>query len=377
MGQEVEAAERTKSFSRYQVNEALMARAKPDAIFMHCLPAHRGQEVTDEVIESPASVVFDQAENRLHAQKAMLVQLFETGLGAGDRGPGKADYASRCLRRYGRDSVRGSSRAPAPAHRAGPQRPYNAPVRIDLNADLGESFGAWPMGQDALLMPVVSSANVACGGHAGDPGTMRRTVRLARSHGVAVGAHPGYPDLLGFGRREMQMSPQEVEDLVVYQVSALAGIARSEGVRLAARQGARRALQPGLPRRGPGRGHRPGGGRLRPVAGALRPARLSPAPGRARRRAAGGRRGVRRPGLPPRRLAGVAQPARQRDPRPRHGGRPRRRDGVRGIGRSDRRSAHRLRGRHPLRARRHARSAPRSRPRSAAGSKTPASPWPA
>ena len=76
MGREVEAAERTKSFSRYQVNEALMARAKPDAIFMHCLPAHRGQEVTDEVIESPASVVFDQAENRLHAQKAMLVQLF-------------------------------------------------------------------------------------------------------------------------------------------------------------------------------------------------------------------------------------------------------------------------------------------------------------
>ncbi|MGD9902697.1 MAG: LamB/YcsF family protein [Vicinamibacterales bacterium] len=105
-------------------------------------------------------------------------------------------------------------------------------MRIDLNADLGESFGAWPMGQDAQLMPVVSSANVACGGHAGDPGTMRRTVRLARAHGVAVGAHPGFPDLLGFGRREMQMSPQEVEDLVVYQVSALAGIARSEGVRL-------------------------------------------------------------------------------------------------------------------------------------------------
>ena len=77
MGQEVEAAERTKIFSRYQVNEALMARAKPDAIFMHCLPAHRGQEVTDEVIESAGSVVFDQAENRLHAQKAMLVQLFK------------------------------------------------------------------------------------------------------------------------------------------------------------------------------------------------------------------------------------------------------------------------------------------------------------
>jgi ornithine carbamoyltransferase len=76
MGQEVEAAERTKLFSRYQVNDALMARATPGAIFMHCLPAHRGQEVTDEVIESAASVVFDQAENRLHAQKAMLVELF-------------------------------------------------------------------------------------------------------------------------------------------------------------------------------------------------------------------------------------------------------------------------------------------------------------
>jgi ornithine carbamoyltransferase len=76
MGKEVEAAERTKLFGRYQVNEALMARAKPGAFFMHCLPAHRGQEVTDEVIESPASVVFDQAENRLHAQKAMLVHLF-------------------------------------------------------------------------------------------------------------------------------------------------------------------------------------------------------------------------------------------------------------------------------------------------------------
>ena len=88
------------------------------------------------------------------------------------------------------------------------------------------------MGQDAQLMPVISSANVACGGHAGDPGTMRRTVRLARSHGVAVGAHPGFADLVGFGRRELQMSAQDVEDLVLYQVSALAGIARSEGVRL-------------------------------------------------------------------------------------------------------------------------------------------------
>jgi ornithine carbamoyltransferase len=75
-GQEVEYAERKKTFHRYQVNESLMALAKPDALFMHCLPAHRGEEVTDDVIESPASVVFDQAENRLHAQKALMVMLF-------------------------------------------------------------------------------------------------------------------------------------------------------------------------------------------------------------------------------------------------------------------------------------------------------------
>lgn len=105
-------------------------------------------------------------------------------------------------------------------------------MRIDMNSDLGESFGAWPMGQDAALMPVITSANVACGGHAGDPATIRKTVRLARAHAVAVGAHPGFPDLLGFGRREMQMSPQEVEDLVLYQVGALAAVAASEGVRL-------------------------------------------------------------------------------------------------------------------------------------------------
>lgn len=105
-------------------------------------------------------------------------------------------------------------------------------MRIDLNSDLGEAFGPWPMGQDALLMPVISSANVACGFHAGDPATMRATIRLARAHGVAVGAHPGLPDLVGFGRREMQIGPQEVEDLVLYQVGALAAVARSEGVRL-------------------------------------------------------------------------------------------------------------------------------------------------
>jgi UPF0271 protein len=103
---------------------------------------------------------------------------------------------------------------------------------IDFNADLGESFGLWERGADEALMRVISSANVACGFHAGDPATMRATVRLARAHGVAVGAHPGFPDLVGFGRREMEVRAQEVEDLVLYQVGALAAVARSEGVRL-------------------------------------------------------------------------------------------------------------------------------------------------
>jgi UPF0271 protein len=105
-------------------------------------------------------------------------------------------------------------------------------MQIDLNSDLGESFGPWPMGQDAALMASISSANVACGFHAGDPGTMRATVALAKAAEVAVGAHPGFPDLIGFGRRDMKATPREVEDFVLYQVAALAGIARAQGVRL-------------------------------------------------------------------------------------------------------------------------------------------------
>jgi UPF0271 protein len=105
-------------------------------------------------------------------------------------------------------------------------------MRIDLNSDLGESFGPWPMGQDAALMESISSANVACGFHAGDPGTMRATIALARTRGVAIGAHPGFPDLVGFGRREMKATPAEVEDFVLYQVSALAGMAAAQGARL-------------------------------------------------------------------------------------------------------------------------------------------------
>ena len=91
-------------------------------------------------------------------------------------------------------------------------------MRIDLNSDVGESFGPWTMGHDAALMDSISSANIACGFHAGDPGAMRPTIALARENGVAIGAHPGFQDLVGFGRREMKASPAEVEDLVLYQV---------------------------------------------------------------------------------------------------------------------------------------------------------------
>ncbi|HET9042643.1 MAG TPA: 5-oxoprolinase subunit PxpA [Burkholderiales bacterium] len=103
---------------------------------------------------------------------------------------------------------------------------------IDLNCDMGESYGAWKMGDDRALMPLISSANVACGFHAGDPSTIRATVRLAVDHGVAVGAHPSLPDLQGFGRREMRISAQECYDLVLYQSGAVEAFARAAGARL-------------------------------------------------------------------------------------------------------------------------------------------------
>ncbi|MEP6850244.1 MAG: 5-oxoprolinase subunit PxpA [Acidobacteriota bacterium] len=103
---------------------------------------------------------------------------------------------------------------------------------IDLNCDMGESFGAWKMGNDAEIMGYISSANVACGFHAGDATTMRVTAEMALAKGVAVGAHPSYPDLQGFGRRTMSLTPDEVFDIVVYQVSALKGICESLGGRL-------------------------------------------------------------------------------------------------------------------------------------------------
>ena len=104
--------------------------------------------------------------------------------------------------------------------------------RIDLNCDMGESYGAWKMGADAQVMPHISSANIACGFHGGDPATIRKTVRLAVDHGVAIGAHPSLPDLMGFGRRVMKISPQDMYDLVVYQAGAVEGFARAAGSRL-------------------------------------------------------------------------------------------------------------------------------------------------
>ena len=103
---------------------------------------------------------------------------------------------------------------------------------IDLNCDLGESFGRWTLGHDAEVMESISSCNIACGYHAGDPETMRRTVRLARAKQVAVGAHPGFPDLAGFGRRAMSVTQAEAEAFVLYQIGALSAIARAEGVKM-------------------------------------------------------------------------------------------------------------------------------------------------
>lgn len=105
-------------------------------------------------------------------------------------------------------------------------------MRIDINSDMGESFGAYTLGHDEALMRAITSANIACGFHAGDPSVMRRTVRLAREAGVAIGAHPGFPDLVGFGRRDLHVTPAEAEDFILYQIGALAAMAAAEGLRL-------------------------------------------------------------------------------------------------------------------------------------------------
>ncbi|MBB6443592.1 LamB/YcsF family protein [Bacillus benzoevorans] len=103
---------------------------------------------------------------------------------------------------------------------------------IDLNCDLGESFGAYKMGCDEKILDFVTSANIACGFHAGDPATMRKTVKMALERNVGIGAHPGLQDLTGFGRREMQISAQEAYDIVIYQIGALYGFVNAEGGRI-------------------------------------------------------------------------------------------------------------------------------------------------
>jgi 5-oxoprolinase (ATP-hydrolysing) subunit A len=104
---------------------------------------------------------------------------------------------------------------------------------IDVNVDMGESFGRWNLGDDASLMPHISSANIACGFHAGDPGAMRRTVAAAVEHELQLGAHVALPDLLGFGRRTMKVSPADLTDYCTYQIGALAAFVAAEGGRLA------------------------------------------------------------------------------------------------------------------------------------------------
>ena len=104
--------------------------------------------------------------------------------------------------------------------------------KIDLNCDLGESYGAYHLGMDEEIIPLISSANVACGLHAGDFNTMEKTAKLCAENGISMGAHPGFPDLQGFGRRNMNLSPAEVRNLITYQVGALEAFCRSAGVRL-------------------------------------------------------------------------------------------------------------------------------------------------
>ena len=105
-------------------------------------------------------------------------------------------------------------------------------THIDINCDMGESYGRWTLGNDEGVMPHITSANIACGFHGGEPHVMRKTVELALKHGVAIGAHPGLPDLMGFGRRRMELSPQEIKDIHRYQVGALGAFVKAAGTTL-------------------------------------------------------------------------------------------------------------------------------------------------
>lgn len=103
---------------------------------------------------------------------------------------------------------------------------------IDINSDVGESFGCYKLGLDEDVIPLISSANIACGFHAGDPAVMRRTVSIAKENGVALGVHPGFQDLIGFGRRNMGLTLEEIKDIITYQIGALQGFASVQGLRL-------------------------------------------------------------------------------------------------------------------------------------------------
>jgi len=105
-------------------------------------------------------------------------------------------------------------------------------MKIDLNCDMGESFGSYKLGEDEAVMPFITSANLACGFHASDPTIMQSTIRLAKKYNVAIGAHPSWPDLQGFGRREMNLSAEETKAIVLYQIGALAAFAKAEGAEL-------------------------------------------------------------------------------------------------------------------------------------------------
>ena len=182
---------------------------------------------------------------------------------------------------------------------------------IDLNCDMGEGFGAWPPQPDEKLMPLVSSANVACGFHASDPRLMRRTVRLAREHGVGVGAHPSFPDLVGFGRRMLAATPEEIQDDVVYQVGALLGFCRAEGVPLVHVKPHGALYNAAAKDAAIARANRRRGPRGGPLAVADGSRGLPPRARGARRRPALRRGGVRGSRLRARRHAPAARPARR------------------------------------------------------------------
>lgn len=174
---------------------------------------------------------------------------------------------------------------------------------IDLNCDLGESFGAYTIGMDAEILPYVTSANIACGFHAGDPSVMQKSVLLCKKYGVQVGAHPGLPDLQGFGRRRMAIFPAEAEADVMYQIGALKAFCDAAGRTAAPRQTPRRAVQHGRQGSGAGGGHLPRCAGCSSRCCATGTLRQRDGQGRKRHRTARCQRGICRPRLPGRRAA--------------------------------------------------------------------------